>query len=60
MRQELESRRQEALAIVATCTQVLKSRYGARCVIPFGSVLEEGLRHPLSCQITPRMSVNRA
>jgi predicted nucleotidyltransferase len=43
MRQELESRRQEALAIVATCTQVLKSRYGAKRVIPFGSVREEGV-----------------
>jgi predicted nucleotidyltransferase len=48
MRQELESRRQEALAIVATCTQVLKSRYGARRVIPFGSVLEEGAWHERS------------
>jgi predicted nucleotidyltransferase len=48
MCQELENRRQEALAIVATCTQVLKSRYGARRVIPFGSVLEEGAWHERS------------
>jgi predicted nucleotidyltransferase len=48
MCQELESRRQEALAIVATCTQVLISRYGARRVIPFGSVLEESVWHERS------------
>jgi predicted nucleotidyltransferase len=48
MRQKLESRRQEALAAVATCTQVLKSRYGARRVIPFGSVLEGEAWHERS------------
>jgi hypothetical protein len=45
MRQELESRRQEALATAAACAHVLKSRYGARRVIPSGSVLEEGAWH---------------
>jgi predicted nucleotidyltransferase len=48
MRQELESRRQEALTLVAACTQLLKSRYGARRVIPFGSVLEEEAWHARS------------
>lgn len=48
MRQELESRRQEALTLVAVCTQLLTSRYGARRVIPFGSVLEEEAWHERS------------
>jgi predicted nucleotidyltransferase len=48
MRQELENRRQEALAIAATCAQVLKTRYGAKRVIPFGSVLEATAWHARS------------
>jgi uncharacterized protein len=48
MRQELESRRQEASTLVAVCTQLLTSRYGARRVIPFGSVLEEEAWHERS------------
>jgi predicted nucleotidyltransferase len=48
MSKELESRRQEAWAAVATCTQLLKGRYGARRVIPFGSVLQEGAWHERS------------
>jgi predicted nucleotidyltransferase len=48
MRHELESRRQEALALVAAYAQLLKSRYGARRVIPFGSVLAEEAWHERS------------
>lgn len=48
MKEKFESRRQEVLAIVATCAQVLKSRYGAKRVIPCGSVLEEGAWHERS------------
>jgi hypothetical protein len=48
MRQDLESRRQEALAFAAACGQLLKSRYGARRVIPFGSALEEIAWHERS------------
>ena len=48
MGQALESRRQEALAIAVRCSQVLKSRYGARRVIPFGSAVGEGLWHERS------------
>ncbi len=40
MREKLKSRRQEALALVTTCTELLKHRYGAWRVIPFGSALQ--------------------
>jgi predicted nucleotidyltransferase len=45
MREKLEERRQEALALVAECTRLLKSCYGAKRVIPFGSALGEGVWH---------------
>jgi predicted nucleotidyltransferase len=48
MRERLESRRQEALAIVARCTELLECRYGAKRVIPFGSALQEGAWHESS------------
>ncbi len=48
MRETLENRRQEALAIVARCTRLLESRYGARRVIPCGSALQERAWHARS------------
>jgi predicted nucleotidyltransferase len=48
MSERLEERRQEALALVAKCTRLLKSRYGAKQVIPFGSALGEGVWHQRS------------
>jgi predicted nucleotidyltransferase len=48
MREKLEAHRQEALALVSKCTRLLKRRFGATRVIPFGSVLEEGLWHTRS------------
>jgi predicted nucleotidyltransferase len=48
MCETLEHRRQEALAMVARCTQLLESRYGARRVIPFGSALQERAWHARS------------
>jgi predicted nucleotidyltransferase len=45
---KLEERRQEALALVAQCTRLLQSRYGATRVIPFGSALGEGVWHERS------------
>jgi predicted nucleotidyltransferase len=48
MRETLENRRQEALALVARCTQLLESRYGAKRVIPFGSALQERAWHASS------------
>jgi predicted nucleotidyltransferase len=48
MREKLENRRQEALASVARCTELLERRYGARRVIPFGSALQEGAWHESS------------
>jgi hypothetical protein len=48
MRQDRASRRQEALAFAAAWSQLLKRRYGARRVIPFGSVVEEVGWHELS------------
>ena len=48
MCETLENRRQEALAMVARCTQLLESRYGAKRVIPFGSALQERAWHARS------------
>jgi len=48
MSEKLEERRQEALALVAQCTRLLKSRYRAKRVIPFGSALGEGVWHARS------------
>jgi len=48
MRDRFEARRQEALALVAKCTRLLQSRYGAKRVIPFGSALGEGVWHERS------------
>lgn len=48
MRDRFEARRQEALALVAKCTKLLQSRYGAKRVIPFGSALGEGIWHERS------------
>jgi predicted nucleotidyltransferase len=48
MSERLEERRQETLALVAKCTRLLKSRYGAERVIPFGSALGEGVWHERS------------
>jgi predicted nucleotidyltransferase len=48
MRDKLEERRQEALALVAECTKLLHGRYGAKRVIPFGSALGEGVWHERS------------
>jgi predicted nucleotidyltransferase len=45
---KLEERRQEALALMAQCTRLLQSRYGATRVIPFGSALGEGVWHERS------------
>jgi hypothetical protein len=44
----LETCRQEALLVVDRCAQLLKNRYGAKRIIPFGSVLEEGTWHERS------------
>lgn len=41
----LEHRRQEALAVAEQCAQILKSRFGAGRVIPFGSVVGDGPWH---------------
>jgi len=48
MRDRFEERRQAALALVAECTRLLQSRYGAKRVIPFGSALGEGVWHERS------------
>jgi predicted nucleotidyltransferase len=45
MPDKLETRRQEALLAADRCTQLLKNCYGAKRVIPFGSVLQEGTWH---------------
>lgn len=38
-------RRQEVMAAVERCVEVLKTRFGARRVIPFGSVAGKGIWH---------------
>ena len=48
MDETLEHRRQEALAVAEQCAQILKSRFGARRVIPFGSVVGEGVSASVS------------
>jgi predicted nucleotidyltransferase len=48
MDEALENRRQEALTAAIRCAQVLKSRYGAKRVIPFGSAVGEGPWHARS------------
>ena len=45
---EIESRRQRALAVAEQCAELLKQRFGAKRVIPFGSVLGEGPWHEAS------------
>ena len=37
---------QEALALAIRCAQILRDRFGARRVIPFGSVVGHGTWHP--------------
>lgn len=41
-------RRQEALAVAERCAGVLKQRFGARAVIPFGSLVGDGPWHESS------------
>src|SRR6266496_3812294 len=38
--------RQVALALATRCAQLLRDRFRARRVIPFGSVVEHGTWHP--------------
>jgi predicted nucleotidyltransferase len=45
MGKELGGRHREALALAERCAQVLKSRFGAKRVVPFGSVVGEGPWH---------------
>lgn len=46
MSQEIEhDRRQEALAAVERCVDVLTQRFQVRRVIPFGSVVDPGTRN---------------
>lgn len=42
---EIENRRREALAAAEACAELLKTRFNARRVIPFGSVVGEGPWH---------------
>lgn len=44
-RQQEEARRQRALAVAARCEMLLRERFGARRVIPFGSVLSAETWH---------------
>jgi predicted nucleotidyltransferase len=46
--EELESRRQKALDIAEECAELLKRRFGATRVLPFGSVLGEAPWHEAS------------
>jgi predicted nucleotidyltransferase len=45
MDKRLSSRRLEALALAERCAQVLKDVFGAKQVIPFGSVVGQGPWH---------------
>lgn len=48
MDKRLSNRRLEALALAERCTWVLKNRFGAKRVIPFGSVVGQGPWHESS------------
>jgi predicted nucleotidyltransferase len=48
MGEAFENRRQEALAAAIRCAEILKSRYGAKRVIPFGSAVGESPWHARS------------
>jgi predicted nucleotidyltransferase len=47
-REEIEARRREALAVAEQCARMLKERFGARQVTPFGSLLDDGSWHESS------------
>jgi predicted nucleotidyltransferase len=36
----------EVLALIERCTELLKTRFGAQRVIPFGSLVSRGVQHP--------------
>jgi predicted nucleotidyltransferase len=41
-----EISQQEALELAARCSDLLQERFGAKRVIPFGSVVRHGIWHP--------------
>lgn len=45
LHEEIESRRQQALTVVEQCARIMIERFGARRVIPFGSVMGDGPWH---------------